>query len=66
MTNLAATSSPHKPNWNDTKEKIKRKFLALTDEDLFYYNGKKEEMLTNIQVKLGKTKKELNDIIGAL
>ncbi|MDO8999650.1 MAG: general stress protein CsbD [Bacteroidota bacterium] len=66
MTNLAATSSPHKPNWNETKEKIKQKFSDLTDDDLFYLNGKKEEMLNKIQIKLGKTKEELTDIIGAL
>ena len=65
MTNLAAASH-NKMNWNDTKEKIRAKFFLLTDEDLFYFNGKKDEMLAKIQIKLGKTKEELFDIIEAL
>jgi hypothetical protein len=33
---------------------------------LQYENGKKDEMLTKIHVKLGKTKEELASIIAAL
>jgi len=53
-------------NWNEQKGKLKQKFAVLTDNDLLFEEGKKEEMLGKLQVKLGKTKEELNTIIAAL
>jgi uncharacterized protein YjbJ (UPF0337 family) len=55
-----------KGNWNELKAKLKKRFAVLTDNDLQYENGKKDEMLTKLQVKLGKTKEELHKIIEAL
>ena len=55
-----------KGNWNEQKGKLKQKFAALTDNDLMFAEGKKEEMLGKLQIKLGKTKEELFKIIGAL
>lgn len=55
-----------KGNWNEQKGKLKQKFAVLTDDDLLFEQGKKEEMLGKIQVKLGKTKAELHKIIEAL
>lgn len=48
------------------KAKLKAKFTILTDADLNYEDGKKDEMLNKVQVKLGKTKEELAKIIAAL
>ncbi|BBE16024.1 UPF0337 protein yjbJ [Aquipluma nitroreducens] len=53
-------------NWVKTKGKLKQKFALLTDEDLLLAEGKKEEMLGRLQIKLGKTKEELQKIIAAL
>ena len=53
-------------NWNEQKGKLKQKFANLTDNDLMFQEGKKEEMLGRLQIKLGKTKEELHDIISAL
>jgi len=53
-------------NWNETKGKLKQKFAMLTDNDLLLVEGKKEEMLGRIQVKLGKTKEELQKLISDL
>jgi uncharacterized protein YjbJ (UPF0337 family) len=53
-------------NWNERKEKLKQKFEFLTDNDLMFEDGKKEEMLGKLQIKLGKTKEELLKIIGTL
>jgi uncharacterized protein YjbJ (UPF0337 family) len=53
-------------NWNEQKGKLKQKFAVLTDNDLLFEEGKKDEMLGKLQVKLGKTKEELNSIIAAL
>ena len=60
------TTAPAKGNWSGQKGKLKAKFSVLTDGDLNYEEGKKDEMLTKLQGKLGKTKEELAEIIAAL
>lgn len=53
-------------NWEEQKGKLKQKFAALTDNDLLFLKGKKEEMIAKLQLKLGKTREEINKIIAAL
>jgi uncharacterized protein YjbJ (UPF0337 family) len=53
-------------NWNEQKGKLKQKFATLTDDDLLFAEGKKDEMMGRIQKKLGKTKEELHKIIASL
>ena len=55
-----------KGNWNEQKGKLKQEFAVLTDNDLMYEEGKKDEMFGKLQIKLGKTKEELHAIITAL
>jgi uncharacterized protein YjbJ (UPF0337 family) len=55
-----------KGNWEEQKGKLKQKFAALTDNDLLFAEGKKEEMMGKLQIKLGKSKEELHKIIEAL
>ena len=55
-----------KGNWDEQKGKLKQKFASLTDNDLMFTKGKKEEMYGKLQIKLGKTKEELHKIIYAL
>jgi uncharacterized protein YjbJ (UPF0337 family) len=55
-----------KGNWNEQKGKLKQKFATLTDNDLMFAEGKKEEMLGKLQIKLGKTKEELHTILSNL
>ncbi len=55
-----------KGNWNEQKGKLKQQFAILTDNDLMFESGKKEEMLGRLQIKLGKTKEELHELIAAL
>jgi uncharacterized protein YjbJ (UPF0337 family) len=55
-----------KGTWNEAKGKLKQKFATLTDNDLLFEEGKKDEMLGKLQVKLGKSKEELEKIIKAL
>ena len=55
-----------KGNWNEQKGLLKQKFAVLTDDDLMFKEGKKDEMLGRIQIKLGKTKEELHKIIASL
>ncbi len=62
MTNLTQLEG----TWNETKGKLKQQFAALTDDDLLLVEGKQEEMLGRLQIKLGKTKEELHDLIAGL
>ena len=52
--------------WNTTKGKLKQKFAVLSDNDLMFAEGKKDEMVGRLQIKLGKTKEEMQKIISAL
>lgn len=52
--------------WSEQTEKLKQKFSSLTDKDLYFEQGKMEEMLTRLQKKVGKTKHELYEIITKL
>jgi hypothetical protein len=38
----------------------------LTDNDLMFLDGKKDEMMERIQIKLGLSKEKLYEIIEAL
>ena len=53
-------------NWNETKGKLKQKFAMLTDNDLLLLEGKQDELIGRLQIKLGKTKEEIQIIIAAL
>jgi len=55
-----------KGNWNEQKGKLKQQFAILTDNDLMFSEGKKDEMFGRLQVKLGKTKEELRKLIEGL
>ena len=50
--------------WDKKKEKLKRKFPIITDEDLSYNEGKEKEMIEMLGYKLGKSKQELLYIIS--
>jgi len=55
-----------KGNWNEQKGKLMQRFAMLTDNDLMFEEGKKDEMLGKLQVKLGKTKEELHKFLSEL
>jgi uncharacterized protein YjbJ (UPF0337 family) len=59
-------TSEIKGNWEEQKGKLKQKFAILTDNDLLFAEGKKEEMIGKLQIKLGKSKEELHKILSAL
>lgn len=53
-------------NWEEIKGKLKQKFAGLTDCDVLLIEGKQEEMLGRLQIRLGKTKKEIQQLISQL
>ena len=60
------TNTELKGNWNEQKGKLKQKFAQLTDNDFLFVEGKKDEMIGRLQIKLGKSKEQLQAIIAAL
>ncbi len=55
-----------KGNWDEKKAKLKQKFAILTDDDFMFAEGKKEEMLAKLQIKLSQSKEELYKTIESL
>jgi uncharacterized protein YjbJ (UPF0337 family) len=55
-----------KENWNGLKKELKQKFVALTDSDLTYTEGREDELVATISKKVGKTKDEVSNVIKEL
>lgn len=53
-------------DWIIQKNKLKHKYTSLTDGDLIHIEDENELMFLKLQIKLGKTKKELQNIIASL
>lgn len=54
-------NQPQNEKWPQAKEQLQKEYPHLTEEDLAYELGKEEELLERLQMKTGKTKKEIND-----
>jgi uncharacterized protein YjbJ (UPF0337 family) len=52
--------------WEEIKEKIKETHIDLTDADLEIKEGRVNEFLGRLALKLNKTKKEVNELIEAI
>ncbi|MDD3721457.1 MAG: general stress protein CsbD [Lutibacter sp.] len=57
-------SAELKRNWFETKEKLKIKFVKLTDNDFIFVEGRQTEMMDRLQRKLGLPKEEIQKIIS--
>jgi uncharacterized protein YjbJ (UPF0337 family) len=55
-----------KGRWNELKGKLKQQYADLTDDDLMYEDGKDDELIGKLQVRLGKTKDEVTKILAEL
>ena len=53
-------------NWNQIKGKLKQKYFMLTENDFLLTDGKKDELYGRLQIKLGKTKEEIRELISGL
>lgn len=52
--------------WKKTKSKLLKKFSVLTEDDLFFREGQKDDMLERLQLILGKNKEELIMIFDSI
>jgi uncharacterized protein YjbJ (UPF0337 family) len=66
MNNQIDLSKPIMVNWEVHKDKLIEKYPKLTGKDLDFKEGKMNEMLGRLQIKLGKTRKELYKIFAAI
>jgi len=65
-TDAQANKLKIKGTWNEVKGKLKQKYGDLTDDDLMYAEGKEDELLGRLQIKLGKSRQEVEKILEGL
>lgn len=53
-------------NWYQLRGKVKKNLSTLTGNNLLFAKGKKDEMLSKLSSKVGKSKEELEDILAEL
>jgi hypothetical protein len=56
----------HMINWNETKRMLKQKFAKLTESDVLMVEARHDELLSRLQVKLGKSREALLKLISEL
>jgi hypothetical protein len=52
--------------WRKQKAKLKLLFSHLNDDDFKYDYGMKDVMMTQLQLKLGKSREQLNELLTGL
>lgn len=55
-----------KVDWSKRKAELKGELARLTDNDLMFEKEEKEVLFRKLQMRLGKTREELLQIIAAL
>lgn len=53
-------------DWNLLKDKLQQAYTQLTDEDLNYVEGQGHELVSRLQAKLGKRKRQIVRMLNAL
>ncbi len=53
-------------DWTERKGKLKKKFAVLTESDVLFEEGKLDDLIGRLQIKLGKTRDEIQKIIDSL
>ena len=53
-------------DWDQLKGKLQQAYTQLTDEDLTYVEGKGHELVSRLQAKLGKRKRQIVKMLNAL
>lgn len=52
-----------KGDWNITKGKLRKKWATLTDDDLLYVAGQRDELLGRIQKRTGENREAIEKAI---
>ena len=64
LEHLAMNKLQFKGEWHELKGKLRQKFAELSDNDVDYAEGQEEEMLGHLQKKLGRSQKEIEELIS--
>jgi hypothetical protein len=59
-------TEPTNGTWEEQKKKLKARFISLTNSDLIYEAGKRDEMFIKLRTKLGISRKEMTAILSSL
>lgn len=59
-----ADKYPWVRDWSETKGSLAQKFPVLTADDLFYEEGREDELLARIEKKLGMSRDEVESILA--
>jgi uncharacterized protein YjbJ (UPF0337 family) len=52
-------------NWNEIKDRLQEQYETLTDDDLEYVKGEEQALVTRLQRALGKSRREVVEIINS-
>lgn len=52
--------------WKELKGQLKQKFAELTEDPLLLVKGQKDELVGKLQIELGKSEDEIENIISNL
>ena len=55
-----------KGNWEETKDRLKQDFALINDNDLLFTDGRLDDLIDRLQVKLGKTREEVLTLLSGL
>ena len=61
-----ASKIPLKQNWHRIRTQLKEKYPNLNENDLMYTEGKEDQLLTKLQEKTGKPRREIEQEIERL
>lgn len=54
-----------KGTWDQVKGRLKQTYGTLTDDDLTYVEGKEDELVGRLKVKLGKSEEEVREVLNS-
>jgi hypothetical protein len=63
---LPSGAMEYMANWNETKERLRSKIVALTDNKVLIALEKRDDLISKLAVKLGKTREAIVKIIKDL
>ena len=66
MTKAPEVKQPLTVNWPEQKDKLKKQFPFLTENDLKFESGKEDVLMNHLQITLGKTKDELVTLLSSI
>ncbi len=53
-------------HWDAIKARLKQRYAQLTDDDLAFAEGKGEEVLANLRIKIGASVEDLSTLLSEL